>query len=156
MVLCHPGRGFLARVLTQLTLHSHRPGSSQTKGQAFLFGWILLVILSFAWTGLIMGFISLRDVQDLVSSRWNKLWGWFFTMSVIGVSSFGIYLGRELRWNSWDILTNPNALLQDISSLILNPTDNLTMVAMTGAFSAFLIVSYLTIGNFREASSDLS
>jgi uncharacterized membrane protein len=74
----------------------------------------LLMLLSFAWTSLMIGFVSLSDMQSLISQRFNQLAGWLFVGVALVLGSFGIYLGRFLRWNSWDVLTEPRRLLNDI------------------------------------------
>ena len=73
----------------------------------------------------------------------------------IGASSFGIYLGRYLRWNTWDILSNPGQLVSDILDLIFNAHHNLGMVAMTASFSAFILIAYLTITQLGKDESQL-
>ncbi|MCD4791826.1 MAG: DUF1361 domain-containing protein [Bacteroidales bacterium] len=40
---------------------------------------------------------------------------------ILFLISFGIYLGRILRWNSWNIINEPGSLLQDITERISNP-----------------------------------
>lgn len=105
----------------------------------------LIMILSFAWNGLLFAFISLLDVQDIVIKRTNKYMGWGLAMFAIVASSFGIYLGRFLRWNSWDVLQDPGGLLTDITDRLLNPLSHLTTTGVTIGLSAFLMLGYLTI-----------
>jgi len=79
----------------------------------------LILILSFAWTGLVFGFLSLLDIEKLLYKN-SKISGLLSTL-LIFIASFGIYLGRYLRWNSWDIISEPFNLLYDISDRIINP-----------------------------------
>ena len=74
----------------------------------------LVVILSYAWTGLICGFISLNDIEKRLSDygKRNSING--MIVFFLFMSSFGVYLGRFLRWNSWDVLNNPFGLFSDI------------------------------------------
>jgi uncharacterized membrane protein len=81
----------------------------------------LILILSFAWTGLLYGFQSLMDIECLVSKYMNKVWLFILTTGFLFLSAFGIYLGRFLRWNSWDIVSDPLGLLQDICNQIIHP-----------------------------------
>ncbi|MET3537640.1 DUF1361 domain-containing protein [Chryseobacterium limigenitum] len=83
----------------------------------------LIVILSYAWAGLICGFTSLLDIEKMLSSYFKRS-----TISIIAVlflflSSFGVYLGRFLRWNSWDVLNNPFGLFNDIAVRFIYPLD---------------------------------
>jgi uncharacterized membrane protein len=81
----------------------------------------LILILSFAWTGLLFGFISLLDIEQLLSKYFKKKTIHILASLLLFAGSFGIYLGRYLRWNSWDLLKNPGSLLYDISDRFTNP-----------------------------------
>lgn len=82
----------------------------------------LFLLFTFAWAGLFLGFCSLYTMQRLVAARAGRFLGWAFTAVVLALSSFGIYLGRFLGWNSWDILVNPRGLAGDILGRLVNPT----------------------------------
>jgi uncharacterized membrane protein len=91
----------------------------------------LLLILSFAWVGLMFGYMSLWDIEIilkryLIKSRLKGLLRYplsipFISSVLLFVGSFGIYLGRYLRWNSWDIIAEPFALIYDIGDRFINP-----------------------------------
>ena len=81
----------------------------------------LVLILSFAWTGLLFGFISLIDIEKFLANYTNKKIISLISVFLLFVASFGIYLGRYLRWNSWDIIVSPFSLFYDISDRIINP-----------------------------------
>jgi uncharacterized membrane protein len=113
----------------------------------------LVLILFFAWNGLLLGFASLFEIQ-----RFLKFWLSVKAVNVFVVllmilCSFGIYLGRYPRWNSWDIISNPVALFGDIFQMFLHPTENTRMIGVTFFFSLFLIAAYWTltalVGNFK-------
>jgi len=46
---------------------------------------------------------------------------------VLLACSFAIYLGRYLRWNTWDIVTQPFALLFDITDRLMHPLQHSAM-----------------------------
>lgn len=69
---------------------------------------------------------------------------------VILLTSFAIYLGRDLRWNSWDVLTDPGGLLLSVSDRVVNPLNHQRSYNITGLFFAFLSVVYLAF--YRLAS----
>lgn len=104
----------------------------------------LVMLLSFAWNGLILGFLSLRDMQFFLGRKLGTAGGWIFSLGALILGSFGIYLGRYLRWNSWDILTHPGALAYDILDRVINPMAHPRTLAITVLFSGLLIMMYLT------------
>lgn len=81
----------------------------------------LIVILSFAWTGLLFGFISLMDIEEMLKRYFNDKLIVCMAIVFLFLSAFGIYLGRFLRWNSWDIISNPFGLMGDIIDRFANP-----------------------------------
>lgn len=73
----------------------------------------LILILLFALIGLVLGFLSLHRLHQVVAARRGWVAGWMFVVAVMFLSGFGVYLGRFERWNSWDVITNPLALMAD-------------------------------------------
>ena len=72
-------------------------------------------------TGLMMAFISLYQVEifirkNISARHVNKL-----VAAALFLGSFGVYLGRFLRWNSWDIVANPVSLLLEIAVRFTSP-----------------------------------
>ncbi len=134
-------------ILTDLFHLRHREGAPL---------WFdLLLILSFAWTGLILGYVSLADIQEVVSRTYNKVIGWLFAVGALMLSGFGIYLGRFERWNSWDIVSNPKGLVKDILLPILNPMGNMRVWGISAAFAIFLIMGYFTIKQMGKLAAGI-
>ena len=74
-----------------------------------------LMFVTFALTGLVLGYVSLRLVQGVVA-RYLGVWGsWVFVVGALLLSSYGIYVGRFLRWNSWDLFVSPLSLVRDMA-----------------------------------------
>ncbi len=108
--------------------------------------WFDAVILfSSAILGLLLAFISLRKVEHLlthfISSRKVNV----ITFLILAISSFGVYLGRFLRWNSWDILQNPFELLKSIAERVCFPLDHLRTWVMTFLLSILFYLLYNVI-----------
>ncbi len=113
----------------------------------------LLLLLSFAWTSLMFGFVSLSDMQQLVKQRFNAVTGWLFAYAALLLGSFGIYLGRFLHWNSWDVITEPQKLAWDILERLVNPLEHLSTYGFTVLLTAFLLLAYLMLQYFRPRES---
>lgn len=116
------------------------------------FWFDLLLILTFAWTGLILGMISLLLVHDFVRRRFGELAGWGASIGCLFLSAFGVYLGRFGRWNSWDLLTQPHALLPDIARLLVNPLSHPRTLAVTISLGMFLVLAYATLAGLVAAA----
>ena len=105
----------------------------------------LVLLLAFAWTGFFLGLVSLVLMQALVRRAAGAVASWAFALGVLGLSGFGIYLGRFLRWNSWDIFFSPGSLLTDMVQPLLHPIVHARTIAFSGLFSLFLVSAYLMI-----------
>ena len=108
--------------------------------------WVdLVLILLFAVIGLVVGFVSLFLMQAVVQRMFGRAMSWAFIAAVAGLSGFGIYLGRFLRFNSWDVLLKPFTLCEEIGSWLANPLARSTSFAFPILFATFLFVSYLLL-----------
>ncbi len=77
--------------------------------------WIDLSLLTmFSVAGFMLATLSLKKVHQVLHQFFNRLISNVILINLILLSGFGIYLGRILRWNSWDIVTNPKGLFVDI------------------------------------------
>ena len=104
----------------------------------------LALIFSFAWNGLILGVLSVRQMEKI----WETKWQWselFFIYPVMLLNAFGIYIGRYLRYNSWDVISNPLGLSEDVIYLLLHPIRHRFDWSMIFCFSVFMTLLYLTI-----------
>ncbi len=105
----------------------------------------LVLILSFAMNGVILGCLSLMDIQVWLSKKLPAAWVWVIVGLALLLGSFGIYVGRYLRWNSWDILLNPLGLLSDMVDRVFHPRNHPRTWGMTLSFFMFLFLTYLVL-----------
>jgi uncharacterized membrane protein len=113
----------------------------------------LILIISFAWTGLLFGFLSLLKIEKLYTNFFTvKQVAWFSTL-ILFLASFGVYLGRFLRWNSWDVINNPSHLFFDISDRVVNPFEHPRTWGVTILFGFLLNLIYWTIKLLRSQNS---
>lgn len=104
-----------------------------------------ILIFSYAWNGLLLGFASLWLVQQVIADRFGAIVGWLFAMCSLLAAGFGIYLGRFQRWNSWDLLVNPLELTADIVHGLLNPWAYPRAIVVTLLFASFMAIAYSTV-----------
>ena len=98
----------------------------------------VMLLFAFSVTGLIAGLISLYFIHEVVELLVNKLTGWLFIGLATVLCGFGVYLGRVVRFNSWDLFTNTWHLLK-ISIL---KTGDKTAMGMTLIVALFMLFSY--------------
>ena len=103
------------------------------------------LLLSCAVTGLLLGYASVADVQRFVARRFGPVVSWLCAATALLLSGFGIYLGRFLRWNSWNILTDPLSLAADVASRVFNPWAHPRTLAVTAVYSTGLFVGYVAL-----------
>jgi uncharacterized membrane protein len=108
----------------------------------------VLIMIWFAWTGLLLGISSLYLMQEVVTRTFNPLMGWVFAIIVTILSSVGVYLGRFLRWNSWDILQDPLLIAKDMYGIVRHPITNLPTYVFTILFTLLFLFIYVTIHLF--------
>ncbi len=104
----------------------------------------LALLLSCAGTGLLMGYLSLIDVQGTVTRMFNSVVGWVFALVSLVLSGFAIYLGRFLRWNSWDVSITPTRVFQ-IAGGAMHPLSNVRPLAVTFVFGIILVLGYISL-----------
>jgi len=105
----------------------------------------LMLILSYAFTGLIFGFISLRNIERILKPKLSGAWIVVGSILALFIASFGVYLGRFLRWNSWDLLHHPKAICIDILDRFTHPLDHPRTWGLTIFLGVFLNMIYWSI-----------
>ena len=105
----------------------------------------VLMLSTFAWTGLMLGFVSLHLIHRAAARIAGPACGWAAVVAGIGLCAFGVSLGRFQRWNSWDLFARPLSLLGDVADRAFNPLSHPRTTAATLGFAAFLLLGYLTL-----------
>jgi uncharacterized membrane protein len=101
-----------------------------------------LILFCCATVGLGLGIASLLKIHDILLKEFGSIFSRIIVAVILPVTAFGIFLGRFLRWNSWDILANPLTLLKDISGLFHGEL-TAEMLQFTGIFTIFLTAAYV-------------
>jgi len=92
--------------------------------------------------------ISLYLMQDLVIRRFGRIAGWIFVFVASGLSSFGIYIGRFVRLNSWDILQRPTETAIEILGVVIDPS--MRLAAFTLLYTFFFLFIFLLLYSFSH------
>jgi uncharacterized membrane protein len=105
--------------------------------------WYDVIIVGWcSWTGMLLGVISLYLMQDIIFRTFGRWAGWVFVFVISSISSFGMYIGRFVRLNSWDILQNPSETAIEILGIVINPSLRLAAFIISYTF-LFLFVFVL-------------
>ncbi len=110
----------------------------------------LITLVAFAWTGSFLGLVSLFLMQVLVRRALGNVASWLFVFGALALNGFGVYFGRVLRWNSWDVLFRPTSLFYEMLEGLLNPFDHLHTIAFAGLFTLLFTAVYLMMVSFTQ------
>ena len=104
-----------------------------------------VLLFASSFIGIMMAFVSLKKAENLMLSFLNVRTVNLLVPVILFVASFGVYLGRFQRWNSWDVLHNPFALGIDIINRFVSPVDHLKTWAITFIFSMLYTLLYFLV-----------
>lgn len=99
------------------------------------------MLFSFAWNGLVIAFISLRDIDSWLSAVCSHRSRQLLRVGLFTLTSFGLYLGRYLRWNSWDVFWRPGTVLRDIATTLFAPEMAVDLLAFLFICTLFLWIN---------------
>ena len=108
------------------------------------------MFISFAWAGCFLGVASLHIMHHIIRDYTSRSVSWLIVTGVMGLSGLGIYVGRFLRWNSWDVFLYPTDVLGDIAHRLAHPFSHLQAYGVTLLFAAFLFVCYGTFVSMKR------
>ncbi|HWK04533.1 MAG TPA: DUF1361 domain-containing protein [Puia sp.] len=111
----------------------------------------LAMILSFVWNGLLLGVLSVRQMEHILLPQLSLRNELLFLYPIMWLNALGIYTGRYLRYNSWDLLTDPFQLLSDIASMIIHPLRHQVAWDMILCFSILMTLMYLMMKKVHKA-----
>lgn len=101
-----------------------------------------LMLASFAWAGVGLGVASLRICARVVRVRGGARVATGFVAIAALLTGFGIYLGRFVRLNTWDVATHPVTVLTQVLSPLAHPLAHPRAWTVTLTFALFFLVAY--------------
>lgn len=115
---------------------------------AMPFWYDLIIAFSAAWNGLLLGILSLMQVERFLTRQMPLKWVKLTVAVCFFLCSYGIYLGRYLRFNTWDIIVSPGKIIAACSSHVFHPHTNIMVWAFTILFGIMFGITYLTLKHF--------
>jgi uncharacterized membrane protein len=114
-----------------------------------------IVLASFAFTSLALGFASLVLVQLVVTRAAGGVAGWSIAIAALALSSVGMYLGRVQRLNSWDVLHRPRLVAAIARARFDDPFGNRYLILFVVAVTGFLTIAYVGLYGLGVLASSL-
>lgn len=112
-----------------------------------------LVIVAFAITGMLLFFKSVCSMETILKANFNKRIVKYCKPILFILVAFGVYLGRFLRFNSWEIINKPLSIFETIIDIITNPSLHQNPWLFTFVFGLFLWVGYVIFNHFIKVKA---
>jgi uncharacterized membrane protein len=110
----------------------------------------VLLLFSASWNGLLLGILSLYYVEKFIEAKFNATIAAYCIVIFLFLCGFGVYAGRYLRWNSWEVITRPDDIAKETITRILHPHHHTGTWAVTFLLGTFLSLIYFTIKRLKQ------
>jgi len=114
-----------------------------------------ILLFASSFLGLIMAFMSLQKIEYYLRGIFLSRTVNLLIPLILFIGSFGVYLGRFQRWNSWDIIHSPLALASDIAYCFISPIDHYKTWAITFILTVLYVLIYLFIRILPQTFAEL-
>jgi uncharacterized membrane protein len=98
-----------------------------------------------AWTGILLGAVSMHLVHRRISHEFGEVTGWIAVVISVGLCAIGVVIGRFQRWNSWDLLTHPDAVAATTLDWVRSPLVYVQPTGVALAVGTSFGLAYLTL-----------
>jgi uncharacterized membrane protein len=109
----------------------------------------VLLLFTASWNGLLLGILSLFQVEKFLEEKFNSRLAGLCIVVFLFLCGFGVYAGRYLRWNSWEVFTDPKNIIADTTNRILNPHEHPATWGATILMGLLLVIIYFTLKNLK-------
>lgn len=99
----------------------------------------LVLVFLFTWCGLLLGYVSMNQIHAIVRHYWDRTGGWAFVFATCMLGGFGVYLGRIVRLNSWDVLHPMRIIEEAIDAIHFNS------IAFSILFGTLILIVYVSL-----------
>lgn len=111
----------------------------------------LILILSFSVLGLILFIATIERLFKILAPFFKSQRLFSFIKFLILLSNgYGMYLGRYLRFNSWDLISKPDNLVLTMYQSVFNLQNYKETLSITITFTIFLYLIFEIYTSFKE------
>lgn len=107
----------------------------------------IFLLFASAWVSLLMGLYSLLHMEKILLLKFSKKVANIIIVIIIFFTSFGVYLGRYFRFNSWDLFTSHRSLVSTIWDIFAQSNNYINVYSYTILFFFFIYISYISFKN---------
>lgn len=101
------------------------------------------LIFSSGWAGLLLGMYSVSHIEKILLRKYSQKRTSIIIAAIILISSFGMYLGRFMRFNSWDVVSSAELFFTKITHIFLQPAKYSDAYLFTSLSFIFFYMSYI-------------
>ncbi len=101
-----------------------------------------VMFMAFIATGVSLGMSSLYMVHCALRRRLTPRLSAGLVAVMLFICSVAIYVGRDLRWNTWDLLVDPAGMLFDISTRLVHAANYGSILQVVAPFFVLLVMLY--------------
>ncbi len=102
------------------------------------------LLFASAWVGILLFTHSLFHIEQVFKTMYRKNQTNSIIIAIIILTSFGMYLGRFLRFNSWDVLFNHSSFLSSMWQIFSSSSLRIEAILYTILFFIFILLSYIS------------
>lgn len=106
-----------------------------------------------AWTGIMLGVVSMRLVHRRIAAGFGRIAGWAVIAASVALCAVGVVIGRFQRWNSWDLIDRPDAVVTGTLDWVRDPLSSVESTGVAAAIAAFLALAYLTVWSYEAIAA---
>jgi len=112
-----------------------------------------VLLFTSAWVGLLLGMNSIFHIEKILLSKYSQKITSAIIAFILLLTSFGMYLGRFFRFNSWDIFTSPLSSFDKLSKNLSSSPYHIEALVYILLFYFFIHVSYVSWKYSNKESS---
>lgn len=109
-----------------------------------------ILLFTSAWLGLLFGMNSIEHIEKILISKYSPKVTRVVVIIVLFLTSFGMYLGRFLRFNSWDVIVSPLDFFRILANAFSTSTRHIEALLYTLLFFSFILISYYSWKNSNQ------